>query len=180
MTMNSKNTKSVITKKDFWSVFFRSLTLDASWNYERMQNLAYAYAMAPIIRRLYKNNEEKKAALERHLEFMSVTPHISTLCCIKQSPPPVILYFQYLLAGGFYPFGGGQNILSWDGFRWIFSPHQMRCRQLQHAGQGGQIEHIGHAELGPDDAHDGGEPHHRPPGAGRPAPAPAAGLCQAH
>ena len=79
MTMNSKNTKSVITKKDFWSVFFRSLTLDASWNYERMQNLAYAYAMAPIIRRLYKNNEEKKAALERHLEFMSVTPHISTL-----------------------------------------------------------------------------------------------------
>lgn len=73
MTMNSKNTKSVITKKDFWSVFFRSLTLDASWNYERMQNLAYAYAMAPIIRRLYKNNEEKKAALERHLEFMSVT-----------------------------------------------------------------------------------------------------------
>ena len=44
-----------------------------------MQNLAYAYAMAPIIRRLYKNNEEKKAALERHLEFMSVTPHISTL-----------------------------------------------------------------------------------------------------
>lgn len=50
MTMNSKNTKSVITKKDFWSVFFRSLTLDASWNYERMQNLAYAYAMAPIIR----------------------------------------------------------------------------------------------------------------------------------
>ncbi|MBU5556705.1 PTS system mannose/fructose/sorbose family transporter subunit IID, partial [Enterococcus sp. S157_ASV_20] len=49
MTMNSKNTKSVITKKDFWSVFFRSLTLDASWNYERMQNLAYAYAMACLL-----------------------------------------------------------------------------------------------------------------------------------
>lgn len=85
MTTNSKaktktiSTDSVITKRDFWSVFFRSLTLDASWNYERMQNLAYAFAMAPIIRRLYKTTDERKAALERHLEFMSVTPHISTL-----------------------------------------------------------------------------------------------------
>ena len=74
MTMNSK-TQNLSLLKRFLVCIFRSLTLDASWNYERMQNLAYAYAMAPIIRRLYKNNEEKK----RHLEFMSVTPHISTL-----------------------------------------------------------------------------------------------------
>ncbi|MDR0922260.1 MAG: PTS system mannose/fructose/sorbose family transporter subunit IID [Lactobacillales bacterium] len=82
MTTNSKEItlpNSKITRKDFWSVFFRSLTLDVSWNYERMQNLAYAYAMAPIIRRLYNTPEERKMALERHLEFMSVTPHISTL-----------------------------------------------------------------------------------------------------
>lgn len=60
--------------------FRRSLTLDSSWNYERMQNIAYAYMMAPIIRRLYKDDKEKKSkALKRHLEFMSVTPHISTL-----------------------------------------------------------------------------------------------------
>ena len=36
MTMNSK-TQNLSLKKIFWSVFFRSLTLDASWNYERMQ-----------------------------------------------------------------------------------------------------------------------------------------------
>jgi fructoselysine and glucoselysine-specific PTS system IID component len=35
--------------------------------------------MAPIIRRLYENKEDRAAALKRHLEFMSVTPHISTL-----------------------------------------------------------------------------------------------------
>jgi len=74
MTTNSK-----ITRKDFWSVFFRSLTLDSSWNYERMQNLSFAYTMAPIIRRLYSNKEDKALALQRHLEFMSITPHISTL-----------------------------------------------------------------------------------------------------
>lgn len=74
MTTNSK-----ITRKDFWSVFFRSLTLDSSWNYERMQNLAFAYTMAPVIRRLYDSKEDRAKALQRHLEFMSITPHLSTL-----------------------------------------------------------------------------------------------------
>ena len=83
MTTNSKKAltmspDSQITKKDFWSCFFRSLTLDSSWNYERMQNLAYAYMMAPIIRRLYKDEKDRAQALQRHLEFMSVTPHLRT------------------------------------------------------------------------------------------------------
>ncbi len=88
MTTNSKDMtkdlqtispESKITKKDFNQCFWRSLTLDSSWNYERMQNIAYCYMMAPIIRRLYENKEDRAAALKRHLEFMSVTPHISTL-----------------------------------------------------------------------------------------------------
>ena len=87
MTTNSKEVKEIqtispesqITKKDFWKCFWRSLTLDSSWNYERMQNIAYCYMMAPIIRRLYQTKEDRAAALKRHLEFMSVTPHICTL-----------------------------------------------------------------------------------------------------
>ena len=88
MTTNSKDMtkdlqtispESKITKKDFNQCFWRSLTLDSSWNYERMQNIAYCYMMAPIIRRLYENKEDRAAALKRQLEFMSVTPHISTL-----------------------------------------------------------------------------------------------------
>lgn len=84
MTTNSNSSDTIspeskITRKDFWSCYFRSCTLDASWNYERMQNLAFGYMMAPIIRRLYPEKEERAEALQRHLEFMSVTPHISTL-----------------------------------------------------------------------------------------------------
>lgn len=83
MTTNSNEAKaarnSKITRKDFWSCFFRSLTLDSAWNYERMQNLGFAYIMAPIIRRLYTTKEDIAKAMKRHLEFMSVTPHISTL-----------------------------------------------------------------------------------------------------
>lgn len=84
MTMNSNSSKAitkenVITKKIFRSCFWRSLTLDSSWNYERMQNLAFAYMMCPIIRHFYKSKEDRAAALKRHMEFMSVTPHISTI-----------------------------------------------------------------------------------------------------
>lgn len=85
MTMNfnhpvqDKTTKSILTKKDFWSIYFRSLTLDSSWNYERMQNLAFAFTMAPIVRKLYETKEERAEAMTRHLEFMSITPHVSTL-----------------------------------------------------------------------------------------------------
>lgn len=70
---------SKITKKDFWKVFFRSCTLDSSWNYERQQNLMYCYTMIPILKRLYTKKEDMAAALKRHLEFMSCTPHIVSL-----------------------------------------------------------------------------------------------------
>ena len=75
MTTNSK-----ITKSDLRKVFTRSCTLDSAWNYERQQNLMYCYAMIPILKRLYGDDKEQMAqALQRHLEFMSCTPHIVTL-----------------------------------------------------------------------------------------------------
>ncbi len=84
MTTNSNKktveSNSLITKKDWWQVFRRSCTLDAAWNYERQQNMNYCYAMIPILKRLYGNDKEKMAeALQRHLEFMSCTPHVVSL-----------------------------------------------------------------------------------------------------
>ena len=74
MTTNSK-----FTNKDIMQMFTRSCTLDSAWNYERQQNLTFAYMMCPAIRRLYDTEEDRAKALARHLEFMGVTPHISTL-----------------------------------------------------------------------------------------------------
>ena len=58
-----------LTKKDRISVWLRSTFLQGSWNYERMQNGGWAFAMIPAIKRLYKTKEERSAALKRHLEF---------------------------------------------------------------------------------------------------------------
>lgn len=82
MTMNSNLAPNKLTKKELKQIFIRSCQLDISWDYERQQHIAYAYAMTPVIRRLYPGEENKQQrieALKRGLEFMAITPQLSTL-----------------------------------------------------------------------------------------------------
>ena len=67
-----------LTKKDRISVWIRSFFLQGSWNYERMQNGGWAFAMIPAIKRLYKTKEEQSAALKRHLEFFNTHPYVAS------------------------------------------------------------------------------------------------------
>lgn len=67
-----------LTKKDRISVWWRSTFLQGSWNYERMQNGGWAFAMIPAIKRLYKTKEERSAALKRHLEFFNTHPYVAS------------------------------------------------------------------------------------------------------
>ncbi|GEQ38859.1 MAG: PTS system mannose/fructose/sorbose family transporter subunit IID [Staphylococcus equorum] len=78
MTKTSDNSTQ-ITKKDLRKVFWRSFQMEFSWHYERQMNLAYAYAMIPILKRVYKSKEQMSASLKRSLEFFNTTPHIVTL-----------------------------------------------------------------------------------------------------
>ena len=80
-TFNETQTEevSVITKKDLRNVFWKSLPFEISWNYVRQDHLGFAYAMTPIIEKLYKTKEERKEALERHTEFFNITVYFSTL-----------------------------------------------------------------------------------------------------
>ena len=49
-------------------------------NFERQQNLGSAYTMSRVVGKLYADDPEKRArALQRHVEFMAITPHLSTL-----------------------------------------------------------------------------------------------------
>lgn len=67
-----------LTKKDRISVCWRSTFLQGSWNYERMQNGGWAYAMIPAIKKLYTTKEDRAAALERHLEFFNTHPYVAS------------------------------------------------------------------------------------------------------
>ena len=67
-----------LTRSDLRSVFYRSNLLQASWNFERMQALGYAFQMVPAIRRLYPaGSEERKQAIKRHLEFYNTHPYMT-------------------------------------------------------------------------------------------------------
>ena len=67
-----------LTKRDRISVWFRSFFIQGSWNYERMQNGGWAFAMIPAIKKLYTTKEDRAAALERHLEFFNTHPYVAS------------------------------------------------------------------------------------------------------
>ena len=69
--------KLQLTKSDRQNVWWRSTFLQGSWNYERMQNLGWAYSLIPAIKRLYTKKEDQAAALERHLEFFNTHPYVA-------------------------------------------------------------------------------------------------------
>nr|WP_160623729.1 PTS system mannose/fructose/sorbose family transporter subunit IID [Mixta intestinalis] len=68
-----------ITPRDLRRVFWRSFQMEFSWNYERQMNLAFVYALMPILKKLYTRQEDLVSALKRHLVFFNTTPHIVTL-----------------------------------------------------------------------------------------------------
>ncbi len=70
--------KITLSKKDRRSVALRSTFLQGSWNYERMQNGGWCFAMIPAIKKLYTNKEDQKAALKRHLEFFNTHPYVAS------------------------------------------------------------------------------------------------------
>ena len=70
--------KVTLSKKERLSVALRSTFLQGSWNYERMQNGGWAFSIIPAIKKLYKTEEERSAALKRHLEFFNTHPYVAS------------------------------------------------------------------------------------------------------
>lgn len=63
-----------ITKKDFRGVFWRSFTLLGSMNYERMEALGFLYSIAPVLKKIYKDDEQGlQEAYHRHMAAFNMT-----------------------------------------------------------------------------------------------------------
>ena len=69
----------LISRADLKKLFWRSIPYEHSWNYERMGHIGFMWALMPILRKLYPQDADFKAALKRHMELYNVTPYISTL-----------------------------------------------------------------------------------------------------
>lgn len=80
MTSNevSNAQEKMLTKKDLNKVMWRSCGCSFSWGYERQGNIAYAYAMIPVLKKLYPDNEDMADALKRNLVYYNVTNQVMT------------------------------------------------------------------------------------------------------
>lgn len=62
----------------FLRMFFRSFFIQAGWNYERFQNLGFAFSMQPALEKIYPDREKLKAALLRHLQLFNTQPYMAS------------------------------------------------------------------------------------------------------
>ncbi|MCL6624996.1 PTS system mannose/fructose/sorbose family transporter subunit IID [Alicyclobacillus shizuokensis] len=68
-----------VTKRDVRSAMWRHLiTLQWSWNYERMQALGYLWSMLPILKKVYTDRNDLIQAMKRHLQFYNTNPQIGS------------------------------------------------------------------------------------------------------
>lgn len=63
-----------LTKVDINRMAFRSLALQASFNYERMQAGGWLYTILPALRKIHKNSDDLKNSMHMHMEFINVHP----------------------------------------------------------------------------------------------------------
>lgn len=60
------------------SMFLRSFFIQAGWNYERYQNLGFAFTLEPALKKIYPDTEKFKAAMLRHLQIFNTQPYMAS------------------------------------------------------------------------------------------------------
>ncbi|OCQ53758.1 Mannose permease IID component [Photorhabdus australis subsp. thailandensis] len=68
-----------LTKGDLNRMALRSLLLQASFNYERMQAGGWLYTLIPGLRKIHKNPQDLGNSMKMHMEFINVHPFDVTL-----------------------------------------------------------------------------------------------------
>ena len=76
--MTKTTPQKKLTPGDIRGVFIRSNLFQGSCNFERMQALGFCFSMVPAIKRLYpENNDARRQAIKRHLEFFNTHPYVA-------------------------------------------------------------------------------------------------------
>lgn len=79
--MKNKQEGRLLSRRDIdkatWSYIFFS---QATQNFERMMGLSFCHVIEPVLKKLYKNNDEEyKAALKRHMQFFNTESQLGAL-----------------------------------------------------------------------------------------------------
>jgi PTS system mannose-specific IID component len=67
-----------IRRGDLIRVLLRSFLIQASWSFDRMQSLGFAFAIRPALRRLYPKADEYNSRLRLHMEYFNTQPYLAS------------------------------------------------------------------------------------------------------
>ncbi len=116
-TAIQEETKNKLSKKDLIKVIIRSLFLQSSFNYERMQAGGWLYSLMPVLKKVHTKKEDLSKAMKRHLEFFNshpflITPILGIIAAMEENKedPEVIRSVKVALMG---PLGGIGDALIW-------------------------------------------------------------------
>jgi len=110
-------TSEKLTKKDLYKMAIRSLFLQASFNYERMQSAGWLYSLLPALKKVKKSKEDLSSAMKRHMEFFNthpflVTPLLGIVAAMEENDedPDMIRSIKVATMG---PLGGIGDAIIW-------------------------------------------------------------------
>ena len=68
-----------VTKKDLRNANWRWLMSVCTFNYQTQQGASVAYALSPILRKIYTNDEDYKQALNNHFRYYNTQPWLAAI-----------------------------------------------------------------------------------------------------
>lgn len=73
-----REARNVITTSLLNKMVIRSLFLQSSFNYERMQGCGFLYSIIPGLEVIHKNKDDLKKSMKLHMEFFNTHPFLVT------------------------------------------------------------------------------------------------------
>lgn len=70
---------SQIQRSDLRQVAWRTLLLQASFNYERQQGIGWAYALEPALKRIYPDDAVRRERLAEHTAYFNTQPTLASV-----------------------------------------------------------------------------------------------------
>ena len=102
-------------------VFLRSFAIQGSWNYRSLIGSGFAYALLPVLRTIYRDDDEQlHAAVRRHTDLFNSHPYLSPLALgavavlEAEESPDLVTRFKAAVRGSLGTLG---DRLVWSGWR---------------------------------------------------------------
>lgn len=73
-----QHTGAELTRSDINRMAWRSLLLQASFNYERMQGCGWLYGLIPALKKIHTNKRDLARAMKGHMGFINTHPFMVT------------------------------------------------------------------------------------------------------